>query len=146
MKGRNALLIGAVALITALPLWLVSAPPGAEGGRFGGADDQARQAIGRVAPDYRPWLAPLLQPASTEIASLLFALQAALGAGVIGYWLGVSVTRDKYRGAAAAECQAARSSPVDRDQPPRGASAQRDPEASTAGRTCGAAAGQPDAR
>ena len=32
-----------------------------------------------------------------EIASLLFALQAALGAGVIGYWLGCAVTRDKLR-------------------------------------------------
>ena len=40
---------------------------------------------------------PLLEPASGEIASLLFALQAALGAGVIGYWLGCAVTRDKLR-------------------------------------------------
>ncbi|HMW19367.1 MAG TPA: energy-coupling factor ABC transporter substrate-binding protein, partial [Accumulibacter sp.] len=28
---------------------------------------------------------------------LLFALQAALGAGFIGYYLGVSVTREKLR-------------------------------------------------
>ena len=40
---------------------------------------------------------PIIEPASGEIASLLFALQAALGAGVIGYYLGVSVTREKFR-------------------------------------------------
>ena len=47
-----------------------------------------------IVPDY---FEPLLEPASGEIASLLFALQAALGAGVIGYWLGCAVTRDKLR-------------------------------------------------
>ena len=39
-------------------------------------------------PDYEPWFSPLLEPASGEIESLLFALQAALGAGVIGFVLG----------------------------------------------------------
>ena len=49
------------------------------------------------APGYQPWFAPLIEPASSEIASLLFALQAAFGAGVIGYWLGCAVTRDRLR-------------------------------------------------
>ena len=53
--------------------------------------------IGSINPDYKPWFSSLIEPASGEIASLLFALQAALGAGVIGYWLGVSVTREKMR-------------------------------------------------
>jgi cobalt/nickel transport protein len=43
---------------------------------------------------------PLLEPASGEIASLFFALQAAIGAGIIGYWLGAAVTREKLRQAA----------------------------------------------
>jgi len=82
-----------------LPLWLVPylGIGGADGERFGGADDKAQQAIATVAPGYQRWFAPLLEPASSEIASLLFALQAALGAGVIGYWLGCAVTRDKLR-------------------------------------------------
>lgn len=94
--GRNGWLIAAVLLITALPLWLVE-PPADGAALFTGADEKARQAIGEVAPEYRPWMAPLMEPASGEIASLLFALQAALGAGIIGYWLGVSLTREKFR-------------------------------------------------
>jgi cobalt/nickel transport protein len=36
-----------------------------------------------------------MEPPSGEVASMLFALQAALGAGFIGYWLGSSVTKAK---------------------------------------------------
>ena len=36
-----------------------------------GADDQARELIGKIAPDYKPWFAPLIAPASGEIASLI---------------------------------------------------------------------------
>jgi cobalt/nickel transport protein len=94
-RHRNTLLLLAVVAITALPLWLVDTPPGEEA--FAGADGKALQAIGEIAPAYEPWFKPLLEPASSEIASLLFALQAALGAGVIGYWLGSAVTRERMR-------------------------------------------------
>lgn len=87
---RHGWLLLAVVLITALPLWLIA-------GDFAGSDDQAKAAIGTLAPAYQPWFAPLLEPASNEIASLLFALQAALGAGVIGYYLGCAVTRERLR-------------------------------------------------
>ena len=91
-------------LLTVLPLWLVPRPPAGADGQagevFGGADTQAQRAIGDIAPGYTPWFQPLFEPASNEIASLLFALQAAFGAGVIGYWLGASVTREKMRKAA----------------------------------------------
>lgn len=110
MKAKNGLLVAAVVLLTALPLWLVPRPD--DGGQvFGGADGQAQQAIQAISPDYRPWFAPLLEPASAEIASLLFALQAALGAGVIGYWLGAAVTRDRLR----REAEAARAAAEDAD-------------------------------
>mgnify|MGYP003530189175 FL=1 len=101
MKRQNWLLLAAVVALTALPLWLVpkpaAGPDGQPGEVFGGADGKAQQAIGQIAPDYQPWFAPLMEPASNEIASLLFALQAAIGAGVIGYWLGASMTREKLR-------------------------------------------------
>jgi cobalt/nickel transport protein len=100
MKRTNWLLIAAVLLLTALPLWLVPRPAGPDGQPgeiFAGTDSQAQKAIAEIAPDYRPWFAPLFEPASGEIASLLFALQAAIGAGIIGYWLGAAVTRDKMR-------------------------------------------------
>ena len=101
MKLRNWLILAAVVLLTVLPLWL-AAPPvigsdGIPGEAFGGADNKAQEAIGEIAPGYRPWFSPLIEPASGEIASLLFALQAALGAGFIGYWLGASVTRERLR-------------------------------------------------
>ena len=105
MKKQNWLIVAAVVLLTMLPLWLVprlgigaaGSPDGQAAEIFRGADDKAQQAIGEIAPDYKPWFAPLLEPASAEIASLLFALQAAIGAGVIGYWLGSAITRDKLR-------------------------------------------------
>ena len=101
MKKQNWLLIVAVILLSALPLWFAPppapGPDGQPGQAFGGADEQAQQAIGQLAPGYQPWFAPLIEPASSEIASLLFALQAAFGAGVIGYWLGCAVTRDRLR-------------------------------------------------
>lgn len=92
---RNLLLLAAVALISALPLWFYQPAEGEAA--FGGADARAQAQIGLLAPDYRPWLRPVLEPASEEIASLLFALQAAIGAGVIGYWLGSAVSRDRLR-------------------------------------------------
>lgn len=106
-RYQNLLLVLAVVLLSALPLWLVPTPAAGPDGQpveiFTGADDKARDLIGVIAPDYQPWFKPLLEPASGEIASLLFALQAALGAGFIGYYLGVSVTREKMRRAAQAQ-------------------------------------------
>lgn len=101
MKLRNWLILAAVVLLTVLPLWLAAppaiGPDGIPGETFGGADNKAQEAISEIAPGYKPWFSPLLEPASGEIASLLFALQAALGAGFIGYWLGASVTRERLR-------------------------------------------------
>ncbi len=94
-------MLAAVVLLTVFPLWWVQKPPPGPDGKaaelFSGSDGQGQQAIGELAPDYRPWFEPLLTPASKDIESLLFALQAALGAGVIGYWLGAAATRDKMR-------------------------------------------------
>lgn len=108
-RWQNALLLIAVVALAILPLWLVQAPEAGPDGKpaalFAGADNQARELIGRIAPDYQPWFEPILQPASDEIASLLFALQAALGAGFIGYYIGVSVTREQYRRHAGKDAQ-----------------------------------------
>lgn len=105
MRKQNGLIIFAVILLVALPLWLaprpVTGPDGQAGEAFGGTDNQAQATIGEIAPAYQRWFEPLLEPASGQIESLLFALQAAIGAGIIGYWLGASVTREKLRKAAA---------------------------------------------
>ena len=101
-RRQNILILLAVVLLAVLPLWIVAEPEAdAEGNvpeLFLGADDKAKGLITEIAPDYTPWFEPLFEPASGEIASLLFALQAALGAGFIGYYLGVARTREKLRG------------------------------------------------
>ncbi len=79
---KNLILILLVVVIAAVPLWLL---PDAE---FGGADGQAEEAITELNPDYEPWFSPILEPASGEVESMLFALQAAIGAGVVGFVLG----------------------------------------------------------
>ena len=98
-RHQNLWMLLAVAALVALPLWTIRRPAPAPDGRkvelFRGADDRAKDAIGALAPGYEPWFKPLMEPPSAEIGSLLFALQAALGAGVIGYHLGVSVTRSR---------------------------------------------------
>ena len=100
-RHQNLILLIAVVLLAIFPLWLVQKPaPDADGKEveiFAGADDKAKDLIGEISPDYQQWFEPLIEPASGEIASLLFALQAALGAGFIGYYLGVSVGREKSR-------------------------------------------------
>ncbi|WP_198002032.1 energy-coupling factor ABC transporter substrate-binding protein [Archaeoglobus veneficus] len=55
---------------------------------WSGADDKAEEAITEINPNYEPWFSPLWEPPSGEIESLLFSLQAAIGAGIIGYFLG----------------------------------------------------------
>ena len=63
---------------------------------FGGADGAAEEAIASVDPDYEPWADPILEPPGGETESLLFCLQTALGAIVIGYGFGYRVARKKY--------------------------------------------------
>ncbi len=78
----NIILILLVVFITIIPFFV------AKNGEFGGSDDQAEEAITQIDENYEPWFSPLFEPASGEIESLLFALQAAIGAGVIGFGLG----------------------------------------------------------
>lgn len=82
----NWLLLVAVLVLVAFPVVFVS-------GEFGGADGQAQDAITESHPDYQPWFSPIYEPPSEEVASGLFALQAAIGAGVVGYYFGVVRTK-----------------------------------------------------
>ncbi len=51
-----------------------------------GADGEAAELI--ESSGYEPWIEPFWEPPSGEIESFLFALQAAIGAVVIGYVFG----------------------------------------------------------
>lgn len=65
---------------------------------FGGADDQAKELVSVLHPDYEPWAAPIWAPPSNEIASLLFSLQATLGASFVGYYFGYTRGRRRQEG------------------------------------------------
>lgn len=89
--NRSFWLLIAVAALLILPLAVGH-------GTFTGTDDQASLVIEASRPGYTPWFAPIWKPPSAEIESLLFALQAALGAGVIGYAIGRKHGQAKLRG------------------------------------------------
>lgn len=78
----NLLLILLVIIISFAPLFLI------KNAEFGGADGEAETMITQINADYEPWFEPLVEPASGEIESLLFALQAAIGAGILAYGFG----------------------------------------------------------
>ena len=79
---KNVLLLLLVVALMAVPLVLKS------GADFGGTDDKAKDMIAEINPDYKPWFSSVWEPPSGEVETLLFALQAALGAGFIGYFFG----------------------------------------------------------
>ncbi|MFE3200956.1 energy-coupling factor ABC transporter substrate-binding protein [Embleya sp. NPDC055664] len=89
----NLLIVLAVVLLAALPVVFGMGDDKDE--PFTGSDTRAETAITENDPDYKPWFSPLYEPPSGEIESGLFALQAALGAGVVGYMFGVKRTRRK---------------------------------------------------
>ncbi|KFD40539.1 cobalamin biosynthesis protein CbiN [Peptococcaceae bacterium SCADC1_2_3] len=82
MRTKNIILIIIVIMLAVIPLWVKG------DAEFSGADGQAEVVITQTQPDYEPWFSSLWEPPSGEIESLLFALQAAIGAGFIGYFLG----------------------------------------------------------
>lgn len=57
-----------------------------DGEGFGGTDDAAADAAEEAGAE--PWIEPIFEPSSGEVESGLFAMQAALGAGIVGYALG----------------------------------------------------------
>lgn len=76
----NALLVLALVAVFAVPLLL-------DGGssEYGGTD--AAVTADLEADGYTPWFESVFSPAG-EVESGLFALQAAIGGGVLGYVLG----------------------------------------------------------
>ena len=76
---KNILLVCVAVLIGVIPLLTI------KNSEFGGADGKAEELIGEINPDYEPWASSIITLPGGETESLLFALQAAIGAGVMGY-------------------------------------------------------------
>ena len=83
-KFNNIILVIFIVLLIILPLFTV------KNGDFGGADDKAKGIITEIDSNYKPWFKPLWEPPSSEVASLLFCIQASIGAGFIGYFIGLA--------------------------------------------------------
>ncbi len=86
-KNNTLLYVGGFAVIAILvvfALWYAS------GSEFSGSDDVAGYVVGEVDPDYEPWYNGVFgdYELPSEIESMLFALQAAIGAIIIGYFIG----------------------------------------------------------
>jgi cobalt/nickel transport protein len=53
---------------------------------YTGSDEAATKIINETG--YQRWATPLWEPPSSEIESLIFSLQAAIGSVIIGYFFG----------------------------------------------------------
>jgi cobalt/nickel transport protein len=91
MMKKNVLIILAVILLSILPLFIQ------KDAEFGGADGEAGEAIGKINASYEPWFSSIWEPPSGEIESLLFMVQAAIGAGFIGYFIGYMRGKSKVK-------------------------------------------------
>ena len=86
--NRTTLIILAIicAIIFIAPLAMYNGH-GEDDGYFGGSDDAAGEAV--ESSGFEPWFSSIWEPPSGEIEGLLFALQAAIGAIIIGYFFGL---------------------------------------------------------
>ncbi|MGG7177029.1 energy-coupling factor ABC transporter substrate-binding protein [Clostridium paraputrificum] len=82
MKKKNLTLIVLCVALIVVP-FIVSS-----NGKFEGADAQAEGIITEINAEYEPWAESLWEPPSGEVESFLFSMQAAVGAGIIGYFIG----------------------------------------------------------
>lgn len=80
-RALMALLIIVAAALLVLPLIMSGRSD------FSGTDTKATEMVGSLDPGYRPWFKNIWEPPQ-EVATLIFSLQAALGAGILCYILG----------------------------------------------------------
>jgi cobalt/nickel transport protein len=85
------LLLALVVIITIIPLLFI------KDSEFGGADGMAEEVITEINPSYEPWFESILEPPGGETESLLFCIQAGIGAAVLGFGFGFLIARNKYK-------------------------------------------------
>ena len=87
-----------ILILVAIPLVFI------QDSEFGGSDGAGSAAVERIAPEYdSEWATNWWQPPGGETESALFAIQAAIGGGLIGYVFGFLRGRKKGRAELAKE-------------------------------------------
>ena len=81
-KTKNTLLIAICLVILIVPFMLH------RDSEFEGSDAQAEGVIMELDETYEPWVSPIFPDIPGEIETLLFTIQAAMGGGFIGYYMG----------------------------------------------------------
>ena len=82
-------------LIAIIPLFTL------KGAEFGGSDDAGSEVVTEIiGTEYKPWFTPVMETwiggeLPGEIESLLFCVQTAIGVGVIAFFMGRFVERNK---------------------------------------------------
>ena len=83
------------ALIAVIPLFAL------KGAEFGGSDDAGSKVVSEITgTEYKPWFTPVMETwiggeLPGEIESLLFCVQTGIGVGVIAFFMGRFVERNK---------------------------------------------------
>jgi len=94
MSRKLEIIVLAILLVFTVQFVYMSSTTDAE---YGGADGEAENVINEITGGtYEPIAEPFWEPPSGEIESLLFGLQAAIGAGIIGYFLGYYRAKSRY--------------------------------------------------
>lgn len=93
--GKLEIAVLAILLLFVIQFLYVSTYTDAE---YTGSDGQGGDtAIEITGGEYEPWMDPIWEPPSGEIESLLFVLQASIGAIIIGYFIGYYKGKEKGR-------------------------------------------------
>ncbi|HSQ33276.1 MAG TPA: energy-coupling factor ABC transporter substrate-binding protein [Peptostreptococcaceae bacterium] len=82
LMSNNIVLVIIAILLIASPLIIN------KNAEYSGSDGKAEETITEIDPNYKPWFSSIYEPQSGEVESLLFAVQASLGTGIICYYLG----------------------------------------------------------
>ena len=97
-RSTTEILLGLAVIVIFVIGTLFLIPSGGEDEeRWGGADSGAADLINSTG--YVPWFNPICEPPSSEIESLFFCVQTAIGAVIVGYffgyWRGTKCRKDK---------------------------------------------------
>lgn len=94
-KKKIITLLVIAVLITVIPLFAL------KGAEFGGSDDAGSQVVAEITgTEYEPWFTPVMETwiggeLPGEIESLLFCVQTGIGVGILAFFMGRFVERNK---------------------------------------------------